>query len=1390
MRKMKKSILLLLTVALCITNFSIRIHADDDEPVIEQTYTAGYEFVMDDGSDVPEYVMELLPEKRTDLKPGDVIVNDPVKDVETEESVFSFVSWNYDEFTIEDSDVTFIGTWTRSAKDFEQIKPDEKEPVETETYRVYFDFIRWNSLFDENLPDEVKALLPEAADVPIGEEPDLPMYDVTAGWQFRGWDKVQWTDDSKELHTVYFGLWDETVLRVIPGGNSSAYEGRVYVTTGDPLGVPGSGVPSFSLNGHAAYCVTPWISGYAVTGTSYYPQSMGYGNAGPMSERVANVLVTCERRGVDAATTQAAVWDALGYFYGVHWEDYYDSSIEAWGEVYETYTSETGEMQDLGYWTGYKEKGGYAKVKKVAASTSFDFVSNCPNNYSLKGAVYGVYSDSACTNLLERLTTKSDGNTNTSGSLEEGIYYVKEISPSPGFRVDTNVYSVKVVSGETATVTSTETPLYDPLTLILYKKDRRESKYVNHLDEARFTLKYYDAQTDSPSGRAKYTWVFRTKFNSQGQAVVVFSDPTYYVNGDPIDSLIDSSGRFFLPLGTFTIEETTAPQLYARDENVYVGHVYNNNGHASHEIRGGSVLIVENDDLSQSEELQTVKLIIQKVDAETGRPELPEDHVTNTASLEGGVFHIWRIGEYDTSGTPKIVEIDPVDYGTVTTDENGRAELVYEPGTADGLLPGRFRIVEEKAPNGYALNEKEFILEAPVQERNTAVFEYTLEIGDKLTRIQVEKLDQDGDLISGDATATIQLIETDTGKVVYEFVADGQPHIIRGLTAGVKYHLHEVYVSANYMIAIDRPVIPIDENDSELHNVNTDYDYSSYYHMVDHEVEIHTTATFSDEGKKEWDNPSSKHYVADGIAHIFDEVAYKNLYAGGDYVLVGELWDKTDNVSLENVVRKEFTPKYDVGIETLEFKQQLDDLDNHELVVFETLFRVVTNEDGSTDEIQVTEHRDLDDEDQTIYVDELYRADFEVVKVNADDIAEVLEGVTFNMKTYRVKRDGTVEENDLGEFTTDENGKIFIEKLKEDTKVIVTETEEMDPTWYRWPEPFIFDIGHNNTIELHSHQIENHQIRIGTTALFDESGTKNYVADGVAHIIDAVSYEWLYEGDEYALVAHLIDKGTEDNPTELEVKTVEHRFTAEEISGSEDVVIEFDFSDMDNHDFVVFEELFHIVPNDEGDYDEIKVAEHQDIDDKDQTVHVDELYRAAMILYKIGDGNKSIRLSGAYFNVKTSRTKRDGTVVEKDLGIWVTGGIFLERNEAFKAEIYFDEDCTELVKSVDSSYNKNISKQTVSVLDLKEGIYYVKVDGEDEMREFHVEKGMIYLPDQPEDTVVTYTEIVAPAGYYLDKKPFVQTVGHDYSLDEIENYRSNSLIIITNDIPHTGNDGQ
>lgn len=80
-------------------------------------------------------------------------------------------------------------------------------------------------------------------------------------------------------------------------------------------------------------------------------------------------------------------------------------------------------------------------IKKSSADTSITGGSGC---YSLAGAVYGVYEDSGCTSLIEKLTTNASGEATSSKMYEAGTVYVKEISPSPGYLLDPTVYTVRI----------------------------------------------------------------------------------------------------------------------------------------------------------------------------------------------------------------------------------------------------------------------------------------------------------------------------------------------------------------------------------------------------------------------------------------------------------------------------------------------------------------------------------------------------------------------------------------------------------------------------------------------------------------------------------------------------------------------------------------------------------------------------------------------------------------------------------------------------------------------------------------------------------------------------------------------------------------------------------
>ena len=1354
MRKIKKVSLILLTLLMGMSNFNVQIFAEDGTtPKEESTYSATYEFVLDEEGKLPKEVITLLPETKEDLKQGDVLTNDIFENVETDESVYSFKEWNYKEYTIEDSDVHFVGTWHKETKATEKEDPKEEESTNEEnnsngSIEVKFQFIEFGGLLEGNLPQEVLDILPRCQYVDSVDQIDLPKFeDLVAGYKFLWWDIASINNDGNEYFVAY-GAWQKLLLRYIPSVGNPGYEGAVKVVgAGDATagvydirkGRMSNMAIENIVGGSYVYCVEPDKTAFVGTApTSFYDISLGYGTGVHFSRRMKEIIGIGQLKGASYGEIQAALWNyitgGINYTSGTHYDpdsSFYenDGRYSCWGTAYESYIDPaTGkEMQSVA------EAGceivptkGKVTLKKSAASTSFNYVANCPNNYSLKGAEYGVYSDQACTKKVGTLTTDASGNTN-SIELDAGTYYVKEIKASPGFKLDTNVYTARVNVDQTFTVQSTEQPVDDPTYIVLTKQSAREGYNNEYLDQAEFTIKYYDAQTDNPSGNPKYTWVFKPIIEN-GKAIVRL-DQAHFVRGDAL--ILGSGTNIRIPLGTFTIEETKAPETFARDTKVYVGHITYKNNKVETVINGGGWLKVENQQLTQTEEPQTVTIAVQKLDSDTNKAE-----AQGIATLKGAEFTVKKLN-------PETNKKETV--GKIVTDDKGYGKLEKDTKGLK-LLPGTYYVQETKAPNGYVVNKEEFTIEAKIKEPNTANFDYKISIKDKVTQIKVLKVDSNGNEI---ASAELQLLD-ETGKVVYSWVSDGTPHIIKGLTIDHKYTLHEATVKPNYMIAEDKPVTVKDETSKD-------------YVMVDQDIKIHTTASFKES--------NSKNYVADGVARILDEVEYENLYAGRNYVLKGELMDKQTNTSLLEVEHP-FTPNKKNGRTVMEFEFNLDDYDNHDFVVFETLY--ILDEQGNKTE--VTDHKDINDEGQTVHVDELYRADLIIYKVDGET-KEPLDGVEFEVSYSRTKADGSLEEKSLGTFTS-ENGKIELPKMKKDSKVTVKELSAPEG-YYIYPEPFIFNIGHDESVKVIEHTIENHQVKIGTSAKFKESNSKNYVADGVAHIIDTVSYEWLYEGKEYIVKGKLIDLGTKDDPKQEEVTVSSKKFTPKKTHGTVEVEFTFNFDGFDEHSFVVFEELFIL-----EDGKEIPVTDHKDPEDKNQTVYTDKLYRAEMVLYKVNGKDKNIKLSGAYFNVTTSRVKRDGTKVEKDLGTFVTGGICAEADKEFTLIVAKDEAMNDVVKAYNSSYENRLKKHLAVALDLEDGIYYGKTNIEgSKVIKYQVEKGAIILPDQPEDTEISYKEVIAPSGYYLNVDPYIVTVGHDYSLSRIENYRTNNMIVV---IPKTG----
>ena len=82
-----------------------------------------------------------------------------------------------------------------------------------------------------------------------------------------------------------------------------------------------------------------------------------------------------------------------------------------------------------------------AKIKKSTSS-----ISGNKGDSTLQGAVYGIYSDEACTNLIETITIDVNGEA-TTGFLPGTLFYAKEISAPTGTILNTQVYEINVNNG-------------------------------------------------------------------------------------------------------------------------------------------------------------------------------------------------------------------------------------------------------------------------------------------------------------------------------------------------------------------------------------------------------------------------------------------------------------------------------------------------------------------------------------------------------------------------------------------------------------------------------------------------------------------------------------------------------------------------------------------------------------------------------------------------------------------------------------------------------------------------------------------------------------------------------------------------------------------------------
>ena len=409
----------------------------------------------------------------------------------------------------------------------------------------------------------------------------------------------------------------------------------------------------------------------------------------------------------------------------------------------------------------------------------------------LAGAVYGIYSDSDCKNLVSTMTTDGNGYAK-SDALTAGTYYVKEITAPSGYVLSDKVHTLTVKAGQTTGISATDKEQMGALTV--YK----EGKVLAGWDGSDFTY-----ETRKLPGA-----VFKV---TAGADIHAADGTKVYSKGDVVaDNLVTGAdGKAVLTdlhLGTYVVTETKSIDGFAINTEPKTVKI---------EYKDQTVK-VQYEEATIKNSRQKASVSVTKKDSETKNP------------LAGGKYTLYAgndIKNYD--GT--VIVTKGSELQTVTTGADGKAAY-----TIDLPIANSYFIKETQAPFGYFRNSDEtyeFTFEKLPETEKKATFSHTFLNDRTKAKIHLYKVDKETGLAvpQGDAKlsgavyglyARNDIVHPDgvtgvlyhAGDLVATLTTDDKGEAeVKGLYLG-NYYVKETEPSEGYLL------------DGEEHDLVCDYE--------------------------------------------------------------------------------------------------------------------------------------------------------------------------------------------------------------------------------------------------------------------------------------------------------------------------------------------------------------------------------------------------------------------------------------------------------------------------------------------------------------------------------------------------------------------------------------
>ena len=959
---------------------------------------------------------------------------------------------------------------------------------------------------------------------------------------------------------------------------------------------------------------------------------------------------------------------------------------------------------------------GYLTLHKDSSNKTLTDTNDC---YSLAGAEYGVYTDSNCSNKVATLTTNASGNANTV-SLNPGRYYVKETKAPKGYFTDSQVYTADVsgANRESSPVklSVSDNPANDPMSMLLGKFDGQKTyNGAGNLPQgsatlagAEFTVDYYatldyKSYDDLKNADVKpmRSWTFSTDSNG-----FCSFDIAHFVSGDAFWYRLD--GTPALPRGTVVIRETKAPMGYVKSDEVSFQKIQENNSvegvitynapEVAEQVYRSDIEFTKKSD-NGSDRLAGVPFKVTSLT--TG-----ESHIAVTD--ENGYFssasswnahdsntnaNDWALTASDTIDSTKLNANAGFWFGNNSVLDGNGTTSTSDAVKADnklGALPFDTYSVEElrcSANEGYALINTTVTVTRDAKTIDLGTFD------DPEPEIHTTAYDaSDSDHYVGVGTVKI------SDKVEYS-------HLVAGKTYTVIGELHDA--ATGDAVTVNGQAITAEKTftaEDSAGSVTLDYAFDSY-DLKGKTLVVYETLTDAKGAKLAehrdksdvsqqvtvltpklstsavGDADNSKSVTAEDDVTVTDYVRYTGLTAGQTYTLTGTLMDKSTKKAFMDAdgtpvtATAEFTAEAESGTTTVTFTFDASGIKTGtKLVAFETV---------ATNGIEIADHKDINDIDQTVTVKApvigttaVDAADGDKTVTGEENVA-VRDTVHYNNvtpgKTYKVT--GTLYEKVLGK-----NGKVTkkVFKDKNGTPVTAEANFTAEDSYGNVDVTFYFDgsslkegtslvafesLSHNDK-EIASHADVNDsgqtviitKPKLSTTATDALDGDKNLIGEDNTTIVDTVHYMNVTPGKTYKVSGTLYEKVT-DKDGKVSKKqlldadgnsvTAETEFIPETAFGDVDVTFTFDASDLKAKDKVVAFESLSLNGK--------ELASHADIEDKSQTVTITKPTLSTTAVdgldadkNLIGEGDVTIVDTVKYKNVTPGKTyKVSGTLYEK-----------------------------------------------------------------------------------------------------------------------------------------------